>query len=96
MNSPFELVHNHHERIVFEAIGQHAVHHPHLADNEDLLSDVACVALNRLPARYIRHEVDFSFYLSDKERADGDLAVREAVKFAFEFVQARTAMRARA
>ena len=96
MNSPFELVHNHHERAVFEAIGQHAADHPHLADNDDLLSDVACVALNRLPPRYIRHEVDFAFYLSDKERGETELAVSEAVSFAFDFVQARVAMRARA
>jgi hypothetical protein len=89
-------VHNHHERAVYEAIGQRTAEHPHLADNEDLLSDIACVALNRLPPRYIRHEVDFAFYLSDKERVDTDAAVQEAVKFAFEFVQARVAMRARA
>jgi hypothetical protein len=29
-----------------------------LSDNPELLSDVACVALNRLPPRYIRHIVD--------------------------------------
>lgn len=95
MTTRFELVHNHHERAVFTAIGEHAVHHPHLADDEDLLSDVACVALNRLPPRYIRHEVDFAFYLTEKERTEADQAVRDAVKFAFEFVQARVAMRAR-
>ena len=61
----------------------------------DILADVACVALNRLPPRYIRHEVDFAFYLSDKERANTERAISEAVNFAFEFVQARIAMRAR-
>lgn len=96
MNPDFGLIHNHHERAVYEAIGQHAAEHPHLATNENLLSDVACVALNRLPPRYIRHEVDFAFYLSDKERADSQRAINEAVSFAFEFVQARVAMRARA
>jgi hypothetical protein len=60
------------------------------------LADVACVALNRLSARYIRHPADFLFYLTERERADLDKAVREAVKHAFEFVQARVAMRARA
>ena len=61
----------------------------------ELLIDVACVALNRLTPRYIRHEADFAFFLSDRERADAELAVSEAVEYAFGFVQARTAMRAR-
>mgnify|MGYP006139518791 CR=1 FL=1 len=57
-------------------------------------ADVACVALNRLPPRYIRHEVDFAFYLTDRERIDNERSISEAVNFAFEFVQARAAMRA--
>ncbi len=96
MTTDFGTIHNHHERAVFEAILDQAANHLHLASNEDLLCDVACVALNRLPPRYIRHDVDFAFYLSEKERAESDLAVNESVRFAFEFVQARVAMRARA
>jgi hypothetical protein len=61
-----------------------------------MLADVACVALNRLPPRYIRHIVDLSFYLTDRERLDNERAVDEAVHQAFQFVQARLAMRARA
>ncbi len=45
----------------------------------DALCDVACVALNRLPPRYIRHEVDFSFYLTERERREIDTAINEAV-----------------
>ncbi len=63
--------------------------------SSELLADVACVALNRLPPRYIRHEVDFAFYLSERERSESDRQVQEAVDYAFGFVQARTAMRAR-
>jgi hypothetical protein len=72
-----------------------ATDYPHLARDPDLLADVACVALNRLPPRYIRHEVDFAFYLTDKERSENERAIGEAVEFAFGFVQARAAMRAR-
>ncbi len=96
MSEPFDSIHNHHERAVFELIAATAPKYPALAGNTDLLADVACVALNRLPPRYIRHTVDFSFYLTDKERGDTERAVAEAVAFAFEFVQARSAMRARA
>ena len=95
MSADFDSIHNHHERAVCAAVVTGAARYPHLNDSE-LLSDIACVALNRLPPRYIRHEVDFAFYLTDRERADNDRAISEAVAFAFEFVQARRAMRARA
>jgi len=94
MQANDESIRNHHERAVFDAVADGAVHYP-LVIQHDLLPDVACVALNRLPPRYIRHEVDMAFYLSERERADTQRAVSEAVTFAFEFVQARSAMRAR-
>jgi hypothetical protein len=95
MAAPYESIHNYHERFVFQAVGTAAERYPQLAKTPDLLADVACVALNRLPPRYIRHDVDFAFYLSDRERADTESAIHDAVQFAFEFVQARVAMRAR-
>ncbi len=94
MNANYESVRNHHERAVFEAVAEGALRFPFVTRN-DLLADVACVALNRLPPRYIRHEVDMALYLGERERAGAERAVREAVEFAFEFVQARSAMRAR-
>jgi len=95
MSAAFEAIHNHHERAVFDAIRQHAPTYPHVTAR-DLLPDVACVALNRLPPRYIRHKVDMAFYLTERERQDAEAAVDDAVRFAFEFVQARSAMKARA
>jgi Late competence development protein ComFB len=53
------------------------------------------VALNRLPPRYIRHQVDLAFHMTEKERQDSEQLIRDAVKYAYEFVQARYAMRAR-
>ncbi|MEY4565008.1 MAG: hypothetical protein RLZZ618_4285 [Pseudomonadota bacterium] len=94
MSASFETIHNFHEQAVFDAIRAALPAYPHLQGNE-LLADIACVALNRLPPRYIRHAVDFSFYLSEKERADMESAIAEAVRYSFEFVQARAAMRAR-
>ena len=92
----FTQLYNHHEREVFAAVMDSAPDYPDIAISNDLLCDVACVALNRLPPRYIRHEVDFAFYLTEKERAANARLVAEAVQFAFEFVQARKAMKARA
>ena len=95
MSADFSTVRNHNERAVYDAVHIHAERYPAMAGRGELLADVACVALNRLPPRYIRHEVDFVFYLSDRERLDNDRQLHEAVDFAFGFVQARTAMRAR-
>jgi hypothetical protein len=91
----FSSVRNHHEQAVFDAVLAQREVYP-AVDGPEVLADVACVALNRLPARYVRHEVDFLFYLTERERGELESAVREAVKYAFEFVQARVAMRARA
>jgi hypothetical protein len=94
MSADFESIVNHHERAVFDAVRAGAAHFAHLA-TPALLADIACVALNRLPPRYIRHEVDLAFYMTDRERGENERAIAEAVEFAFQFVQARRAMRAR-
>lgn len=94
MSADFVSVQNFHEQPVFDAIQTALAQFPHMRDSP-LLADIACVALNRLPPRYIRHAVDFSFYLSEKEREDNEQMVQDSVRYAFEFVQARAAMRAR-
>ncbi|MEO8123918.1 MAG: late competence development ComFB family protein [Burkholderiales bacterium] len=94
MSADFESIHNHHETSVFEAISAAAPDYPLVTDN-DLLPDVACVALNRLPPRYIRHKADMSFYLSERERSEDARAVGDAVRFAFGYVQARRVMKVR-
>lgn len=93
MSIDFTSVHNHHERAVFETVL--AAHGRYPQIDKNLLPDVACVALNRLPVRYICHVADMAFYLSDKERVEIDRSIQDAVHHAFEFVQARALMRAR-
>lgn len=95
VTADFTSVRNHNERAVYELVLSQADRHPGLAHSPELLADVACVALNRLAPRYIRHEVDFVFYLSERERSDSERQLFDAVEYAFGFVQARTAMRAR-
>jgi hypothetical protein len=87
----FESIHNHHERAVFEEVIAQARIRPSV--ERRLLADIACVALNQLPPRYIRHDVDFNFYLSAAEREHNAQQVRDAVAYAFDFVVARTRMR---
>lgn len=60
---------------------------------DDMLADVACVALNRLPARYVRHDVDMMFYLTEHEHHAIEQSMAEALTFAFAFVAERAAKR---
>jgi hypothetical protein len=83
----FEQVHNYYERLVFEEVAARADSNPDFTS--DMLCDVACVALNRLPARYVRHDVDLMFYLTEKERHAIDMSLEEVLKFAFTFVLQR-------
>lgn len=87
----FEQVHNYYERLVFEEVVRLSESHP--AYSADMLADVACVALNRLPARYVRHDVDMMFYLTELERHTIDESLNEALSFAFGFVGERMAKR---
>ena len=87
----FEQVHNYYERLVFEAAARLSGTYPNFT--ADMLGDVACVALNRLPARYVRHDVDMMFYLTEQERHAIEQAMAEALTFAFAFVTERTAKR---
>jgi hypothetical protein len=93
MSAAFDEIHNMREQAVFAAIAEIAPSYPHF--DFDLMADVGCVALNRVPSRYVRHTVDFTFYQTASERENDQRLIDDAVRYAFEFVQARRAMRAR-
>lgn len=87
----FEQVHNYYERLVFEDVVRLSDAYPGFT--ADMLADVACVALNRLPARYVRHDVDMMFYLTEHERNAIEQSMQEVLTFAFSFVGERAAKR---
>ncbi len=78
-----ERFHNYYERLVVEEI---------LRSDRDtrtdssLLSDIACVALNHLPPRYIRYDVDMSFFLSPQEYMELEDKIHTAVNNAIAHV----------
>ena len=91
MNSRFSTVHNFNEAAIFREITRAAALYPELPDQPELLADVACVALNHMSPRYICHDLDAVFYMTDDDRSQHAIAVATAVASAFEFVQSRTA-----
>jgi hypothetical protein len=58
-----------------------------LDESDDVLIDIACVALNQLPSRYFRYSVDMAFYLSATENVKMEEDVKKAVDHAIEFVR---------
>jgi hypothetical protein len=84
--SDLDSIHNFYETLVFEEMNRILVGQE---VSGDYLADVACVALNHLPPRYIRHDVDMMFYLSPNEKAEMDDKVKQAVAKAIEFVNSR-------
>lgn len=78
-----DAIDNFYERLVQDAIDATREE----SDTADYLTDVMCVALNRLPARYYRHTIDMMFYLADEELKQMKTNSLVAVKQAREFVR---------
>lgn len=86
-----DTIHNYYERLVVEKLM--AMYN--VGDMpEELLADIACVALNRLPPRYVRHDVDMAFYLSPHEYDEIENKVQNAINAGIAFVEQRGGHRA--
>ena len=83
----FEQVHNYCERLVFEEVVRRSGDFQHFTP--EMLGDVACVALNRMPVRYVRHDVDLVFYLTEVERHQNEVAMDTAITDSISLVLAR-------
>lgn len=81
---------NYYEPLVVAAIKRYAAEHLAEPHNPNLLEDIACIALNQLPVRYIRYHVDASFFLSTTERACMEADVDQAVHKAFDYLLTAT------
>ena len=82
-----DSIHNYYERLVFQEITRQSSRVQ--AGDGDFLADVACVALNRLPPRYIRHNVDMSFFMSPQELNEIEEKTKHAVQVALNYVESR-------
>ena len=84
----FDTLHNYYERLVISQLIQETKGRA-LDIETDEMEDIACVALNKLPARYIRHDIDLAFYLTSDEREQLESSVVKAVSDAIDYVTSR-------
>lgn len=83
-----EQIHNYYERLVVDEVFNRVRDNPDVT--ADMVADMACVALNRLPARYVRHDVDLVFYLTEAERHQSEAAMANAISDAIDLVLTRS------
>ena len=81
----FDNINNYFEKLVFDVI-QEKINDEQIENDEDYLGDIACVALNQLPSRYVRHNVDMVFYMTSEERDQNQVVVEDAVAMAVDYV----------
>lgn len=79
----FDSVHNYYEKLVFDEINQFYANE---GLSEDKIEDMACLALNKIQPRYIRHNVDMCFFMTEDERMKIVDSVKNAVAYAHDKV----------
>lgn len=76
-------IHNYFEKLVLDHIITLGLDQE---KDSEYLADLCCISLNLLPPRYIRYEVDMSFYMPQSERFEMTMKVKEAVARARSFL----------
>ena len=76
-------IHNYYGHLVLDRIETLGLNK---SKNEDYLADLCCLALNQIPPRYIRFEVDMSFYLPQSERQQMEMNAVNAINQAISFL----------
>ncbi len=82
--SLLDNIQNYYETLVLESLAKQIKGQDY---DEDVLTDVLCIAINHLPPRYIRHEVDFLYYMSPIERKEIEEKAEKAVKDALNYIK---------
>lgn len=79
-------IHNYYEHLVLERIEQ--LNLPR-TKSADYIADLCCLALNKVPPRYIRYEVDMAFFLPQLERIQMEQEVEEAIDIGVKILDER-------
>ena len=86
LTNEVDSIHNYYKHLVLEELTATS---ERATQDMNFFADAACVALNRLPPRYIRHDVDMSFFMSPTEMQEVHEKVRVAVADAVAYVSER-------
>lgn len=81
----FSSIHNYYEHLVEHYLLEQVIP-DHPDKDDDFFIDIACYALTKLPARYMRHQIDMAFYMQPGERIKIDKQVKKAVTDAIKHV----------
>jgi hypothetical protein len=81
----FDNIHNYYEHLVLQRLND-MLQADFIDTDQNFLEDVACVALNQLPARYVRYDIDMVYYMTSKEREQMEYEVHKAVTAAVDYV----------
>ncbi len=76
-------IHNYYEHLIVERIQELQLEK---SKDADYLADLCCLALNQVPPRYIRYEVDMAFYLPQNEKQQMQMNVNNAIEKAMRFL----------
>lgn len=79
-------IHNYYEHLVLDRIAALELYN---SKDADYIADLCCVALNKVPHKYIRYEVDMAFFLSQEERIEMQSQVNEAIDEGIKILDAR-------
>jgi hypothetical protein len=81
-------IHNYYEHLILDRIEFLGFYQ---SKTSDYIADLCCLALNQVPPRYIRYEVDMSFYLPLSERQQMEMNAENAVAKAVRFLDQQSA-----
>lgn len=85
-------IQNYFEHLVYDRIRQVLIERGDELDTAHM-DDLACVALNRLPPRYVRFSVDLTTRLTDEDWELINRQVAEAVDYALRTTRRRSELR---
>ncbi|MFT4994679.1 MAG: hypothetical protein ACI965_001714 [Paraglaciecola sp.] len=82
-------IHNYYEHLILERIEKLNLIK---SKSEDYIADLCCLALNQNPPRYIRFDVDMSFYLPEDEKQQMEINAVNAVAQSMEYLNNKKAV----
>lgn len=80
-----ENIHNYYEKLVTQRLND-MIKAQLIYPDQNFLEDVACVALNQLPSRYVCYDIDMVYNMSAQEREQIEYEVYKAFMAAVEYV----------